>query len=124
MDEHFRLDAAGRRHVADFLERQLAGQDDASEAEPCQRLRPGPVVNGQLRAGVQFQLREVRAEDVVNAEVLENDGIDADVREGGEGFDEFGQFILTNESVDGDEDAAARREAVGVGRDFGAVRRA
>ncbi len=123
VDEHLRLDAAGRRDVADFLERQLAGQHDAGEAEPGQRLRPRPVVDRQLRAGVQFQLREVRAEDVIDAEVLEDDRIDADVGEGGEGFDQFGQLILANQRVDGDEDAAARRQAVSVGRDLGAARR-
>ena len=94
MDEDFGLDAGRRRHVADFLEGQLARQHDAAEAEPGERLRPGPVVDGQLRAGVQFQFREMLAEDVINAEVLKNDRIDADVGQGANGLDQFGQFVL------------------------------
>src|SRR5207302_1032376 len=38
-----------------------------------------------------------------------------------DGFDQLRQLILTNKSVDGDEDAARGREAVGVGRDLGAL---
>ncbi len=117
MNEHLRLDAAGRRHVADFLERKLAkaGQDDArADGKPSRASASAPaaVVDGQLRAGVQFQLREMLAEHVINAEILKNDRVDADFGQGGDGLDQFRQFILTNQSVYGDEDAARRREAV------------
>ena len=44
--------------VVDFLERQLAGQYYAREAEARQRFRAGAVVDCHLRAAVQFQLRE------------------------------------------------------------------
>ncbi len=44
--------------------------------------------------------------------------IDADVGQGGERLDQLGQLILANQRVDGDEDPAARLQAVGVGGDF------
>ena len=40
------------------------------------------------------------------------------VGQAGQGFDQLGQFVLANQRVDGDEDAPARFQAVGVGGDF------
>ena len=87
--------------------------------ELAQRLGAGAVVDGQLRAGVQFQLGKVLADDVIDAQVLNDEGIDADVGEGGERLDQFGQFIVADERVEGDEDAPPRRQGVGVGDDLG-----
>ena len=68
--------------VVDFLEGQLAGQHHAGEAEPVQGLGPGAVVDRQLRAGVQFQLGEVLPGQAVDAQVLQDERIDADVARG------------------------------------------
>ncbi len=51
------------------------------------------------------------ADQVIDAEVLDDEGIDADVGQGGERLDQFGQLVLADERVDGDEDAAARVRA-------------
>ena len=119
MNEDFRLDAGRGGDVADLLEGQLTGQHDAREAHLRECLRPGPVVHRQLRARVQLQLREVAADEVVDAQVLDDERIDADVRDRGEVIDQFAEFILPHQCVDGDENAAPRREAVRVGRDLG-----
>ena len=71
-------------------------------------------MHGQLRAGVQFQLGKMAADDAVNAEVLDDEGIDADVAQGGQRLDQLGQFILADQRVDGDEDAPCA--ASGYGR--------
>src|SRR5204863_5871160 len=102
-----------------LFKRQLAGEDDAREAEAVQGGGAGAVVDRQLRAGVQFQRREVAAHQVINAQVLDDEGVHADVGEVGDVVHQFGQFVLANEGVDGDEDAAARLQAVGVGGDLG-----
>jgi len=51
-----------------------------------QRLGAGAVVDGELRAGVQLQPREVPQQQVIDAEILEDDGIDTDVVQGGDGL--------------------------------------
>ncbi len=102
-----------------FRQRPFAGQHDAGEAEPAQGVRPGPVVDGQLGAGVQLQFGEVLAGDAVDAQVLEDNGIDADIADGGEVLDQFGQLFLLDQRVDGHEDSPARLETVGVGHHLG-----
>ncbi len=119
MDEHLRLDARRRGDVVDLLEGQLAGQHHPLEAEVAEGLGPGPVVYRQLRAGVQFQAREVRPGNAEDAEVLQDDGVDAEGVQAGQVLDQLGQFVLADHRVDGDEDAAARRQAVGVGDGLG-----
>src|SRR5262249_47268804 len=68
--------------------------------------------------GVQLQFGEVAAHQVIDAEVLDDEGVDADVGQGGDGLDEFGQLVLADERVDGDEHTAARLQAVRVGGDL------
>ena len=77
------------------------------------------IVDRHLRAAMQFETGKVAADGVVDAEVLQDDRVDADRRESGESFDQFGQFVLANQRVDGDEDASPRRETVRVGGDLG-----
>ena len=122
VNENFRLDAGRGRDVADLLECQLAGQDNAAEAETAQSVGPGAIVDAQLRAGVQLHIGEVLADQVIHAEVLNDEGVHADVGEGRDRFDQFGQFILTDQCVDSHEDAAARLEAVSIGGDLRLLR--
>src|SRR2546423_12633868 len=53
-----------------------------------------------------------------HAEVLQDDGVNADVLQGAEHLDQLGQFVLADEGVDGDEDASRRGEGVGVAGDL------
>ena len=55
---------------------------------------------------------------MIDAQILHDERIDADVVQGGEGLDQLGQLVLADQRVDGDEDAAARLQAVGVGGDL------
>src|SRR5439155_22392047 len=118
VDEDLRLDAGRPRDVVDFLEGQFPRQDDAAEPQVAQCLGPGAVVDGQLRAAVQLQPREMFVDQVVDAQVLKDDRVHADVVQRRQGLDQLGQLVLADQGVDGDEDAAARRQAVGVGGDL------
>ena len=118
MDEDLGLDAGSLGDVANFFERKLSRQDDALEAQPGQNLRACSIVDGHLRAAVQLQLGKVTADGAENAQVLEDNGIDAHILQRGQGLDQLGQFILANERVDRDENPAARRQAMSVSRDL------
>ena len=75
-------------------------------------------MHGQLRAGMKLEPREVLARELIDAQVLDNQGIDADLIQGGERCNQFRQLILADDGIDGHEDAPPRLEAVSVGGDF------
>ena len=75
-------------------------------------------MNCQLRAGVEFQLRKILTNKMIDPEVLNDQRIHADGLERCHGFHQFRQLILANNGIDGYEDAPSRLQAVGVSRDL------
>ena len=118
MNEDFRLDGGGRSDVAHLFERQFTSEHDSLETEAFEGFGPGAVVDGHLCAAVQLQLREVPASEVVDAEVLQDDRVNAHLLKRRERLDQFGQLVVADDGVDGDEDAASRGEAVSAGDDL------
>lgn len=110
MQEGLDLHARHRRRFADLLQRQLAGQGDAGEAQVAQRLDPGAAVGGELGAGVELELGEVPAGDPGHAQVLDDDRVGAQVRERAQGLDQPVELLVQHQRVHGHEHAPDRLE--------------
>src|SRR5262249_38847994 len=118
VNEYLGFNSRGGRDVADFFKRQFAGQHHALEPQPVQGVRPGAIMDAQLRAGVQFQVWKMFSHQVIDAQVLNDKGIDADLGQRCDRVDQFGEFVLANQGVDGDENPTSRLQTVGVGRNL------
>src|SRR3712207_7615285 len=70
------------------------------------------VVDGQLRAGVQLQRREVAAHQVVDAQVLDDERVHADVGKVGEVVHQFGQLVLADRSEEHTSELQSRQYLV------------
>ena len=79
--------------VVDFLERQLACQHDAVKAQTRQSDCTSAIVHRHLRAAVHFELRKKMTNGAIDAEVLQDDGVNADVLKRGQGIDQFIEFV-------------------------------
>ncbi len=118
MNENFCFDVHRRRDVAHLFKCQFPGQCDSPELQPSQCFGPGTVVDSELRAGVQSQLWKVFPNEVIDAEVLDDERIDANFGQGRNSFDQFRQLVLADQSIDAHEDTPPRLETVRIGSDL------
>jgi len=89
-----------------LLQRQFARQHHTPESQRCQGARTGEVVHRKLRAGMQAQARKVPARDALDAQILHDDGIRAQVVEFLQYFDHAGKIAFLGQRVERDVHAA------------------
>jgi len=118
VDEAFGLGGKGGGDGAELVDGQFAGEGDAPEAEAGGGAGAFEVVERHLRGGVQAQAREEAPCDGGDAEVLDDDGVDVAALAEGERADEGFQFVVAEEGVEGDVDAAGAGQGMGVGDDL------
>ena len=105
VNEDFSLYARRRRDVRDFFQRQFARKHYPREAHRLQRFRARAIVHGQLRARVQFKFRKMFADNLISAQILNDQGIDANLAHCAQRVDQLVQFVLKNQRIYGDEHA-------------------
>ena len=104
VDEDLGLDAGQVGDACDFGDGEFACEDDARESEtPCGLGAMG-VMDGELGAGVELEVGEVFADELEDAPVLDDEGVDVEFAEFLEEFEEARLFVLAEEGVDGDVD--------------------
>ena len=114
MDEDLDLDAAALGDGTDLIERELAREDDADEAEFLQGEDAFEVVGHELRGGVEREGGKVLPHKPGDAEILHDESVGAKLVENGELLDGGGQLLVFDERVEGDVDLlAAQRARVG-----------
>ncbi len=116
VDETLELQGGAGADGPDLVQAQLAGQDDAPEANGFQEGDPRGGVVVHLGAGDEGQGREVRFEQ---AHILDDGGVDANVVEPVQQANGLGQLVVVEQGVDGDIDP--RPVAVGVPHQSGDV---
>ena len=113
MHEHLDLRAAPARNRANLLERKLAREHDAREAELLQGEDALEVVGHELRGGVEGQGREVRAHEARHAEVLHDEPVGTQLLEQGEALDGGGEVGVVDDRIEGHVDLAVPRARPG-----------
>ena len=115
VDEDFDLGAALADDARDLVERALAGEDDAGEAEPGERADALDGMRGELRRGVELERGEAAAGEARDAEVLDDERVGGELLEVGEGVEDLGALAVERERVERDVDLARARQGAGVG---------
>ena len=112
---------AALRHHARLLERKLAGEHGAAEAELLQRQHALEVVGHELGGGVELQLREVAAAGAGEAEVLHDRRVGAELGEARGGLERGAHAQLVHHRVERHVDATAAAEGAvaGAGEEVG-----
>ena len=105
VDEHLDFAAAALRNGADVLERHLAGEDDAREAELLEREDAFEVVRDELCGGMELKAGEVPADHAGDAEVLNDEAIRPQLLEEGESLGGLRHLGVVEQRVEGDVDA-------------------
>ena len=115
VDEDLDLGAALADDARDLVERALAGEDDAGEAELGERADALDGMRGELRRGVELERGEAAAGEARDAEVLDDERVGGELLEVGEGVEDLGALAVERERVERDVDLARARQGAGVG---------
>ena len=94
--------------MRDLFQAELTRQHHPFEAKQCELLRPFQIMDSELRAGMQAELRKVFLHQPDNAHVLHDHAVGAQVADERQRFERLVEFVLLNKRVEGDVNAAAK----------------
>jgi len=107
MDEGFGFDSAVPADMRDLFQAEFARQHDALDAEHRELFRPFQIVDSELRAGVQTELRKIFLSKPDNAHILHDNTVSIQIADECQRFECGRKFALLNERIEGDVNAAA-----------------
>lgn len=107
MDEGFRFDPAVPADVRDFFQTQLARQHHPLESKRRKLFRPFQIVDGELCAGVQSELRKVFLRQPNDAHILNDHTVRVEVADRRQRFERGIEFTLLDERIEGDVNTTA-----------------
>src|SRR6185436_2875919 len=119
VDKGFELDRGLRVDLADFVDRELAGQHDALNSQLGGNADAFGAGERHLRGGVNGKIGADGADQSHEAEILDQDGVDARFGEAYDGT--FDGFQLRREDERVERDVAADAAAVEVTYHLGQV---
>ena len=115
VDKGLQLHGRGLAQGLDGGLGQLPGEDHPGHAQVSAGLHAVQVVDGHLGGGVDVHIGDGLPEKSGHAQVLDQDGVDADLRGKGGGLRRQGQFSVGQEGVQGQVDLGPPLMAVGNG---------
>ena len=120
MYEMFEFEGGSSADGGDFVQSEFAGEHGPGKAHLLQLVDAGAVVDGHLGGGMQGQAGEKAADQSPEAGILNDQCIDADIREARQDVEDSRQFGFLNQRVAGQIEPAALLVRIdGHLRDFG-----
>ena len=117
MDEALEFDVGFGGDGLDLGEREFAGEGDAMGAEAGGETGSASIGDAHLSARVDLKIGGDLADEGEDGEILDDDGVGSGFGDGGDAPGGFGEFVIEDEGIEGDE--AADAAGVEGPEDFG-----
>ena len=112
LHEDLEVDGAGSANGLHHLQRCLACEDNAVEAEGGHCLCSTDIHHSHLCRRVHFCLREMAEQERCQAKILHDEGVDAKTNQLCDGLDRILELVVEKEDVEGAENLRAARMGI------------